>query len=166
MNSRQAEEARLAYVESGTGAPVVFIHGLTFSRRTWDPIVRRLEGRFRCIAIDLPGHGASPGVSDALELDDVGHRLHALLTGLGIERPVLVGHSMGAMEATVYGATFPVAGIVNVDQTLDVQPFIRLIQEIAPVLGGPNFSAAFEPIRLEPVMHFRAPQEREGPAST
>ena len=141
----QAQGTRLAYEEHGTGIPVVFIHGLTFSRSTWDPIVDRLDNRFRCIAVDLPGHGESTGLPHAL--NEVGRRIHALVNTLGVERPILVGHSMGAIAATMYAASFPVAGVVNVDQTLDIPPFVRLIHQLAPALRGPNFAETFEPIR-------------------
>ena len=50
----------LAHLDTGGDLPaIVFIHGMTFSRQTWDPIVDRLKDRFRCLAVDLPGHGAS-----------------------------------------------------------------------------------------------------------
>jgi pimeloyl-ACP methyl ester carboxylesterase len=135
----------LAYEEKGRGFPVVFVHGLTFNRRTWTPITDRLADRFRCIAIDLPGHGDSPGLPQSFE--DVGRAVHAVVTDLGIDRPVVVGHSLGAMMATMYAAHYPAAGVVNVDQTLDVEPFGRMLHQLEPALRGPNFAAAFEPIR-------------------
>jgi pimeloyl-ACP methyl ester carboxylesterase len=52
---------RLAYDDQGAGTPVVFLHGLTFDRRSWRPIIQRLDGSVRSIAIDLPAHGESPG---------------------------------------------------------------------------------------------------------
>jgi pimeloyl-ACP methyl ester carboxylesterase len=146
MSALMPRGDRLAYEERGTGVPVVFVHGLTFSRRTWAPLLERLAGRFRCVAVDLPGHGESAGLPRSLE--EAGHRIHALVTELGIERPIVVGHSMGGIEATMYAATFPVAGVVNVDQPLDTRPFLRLLRQIEPALRGPGFAAAFEPIRL------------------
>jgi pimeloyl-ACP methyl ester carboxylesterase len=145
MNMPLSSAARLAHEERGTGVPVVFIHGLTFSRRTWEPLLDRLSGRLRCVAVDLPGHGGSPGLPGSLE--DVSRQLHALLTDQGIARPVVVGHSIGAAIATIYAAAFPVAGAVNVDQALDMRPLLGLIHQIAPALRGPGFTAAFEPIR-------------------
>jgi pimeloyl-ACP methyl ester carboxylesterase len=135
----------LAYEERGAGFPVVFIHGLTFSRATWGPVLDRLAGRFRCVAVDLPGHGRSAGLPQSME--EVGHQVYGLVSGLGIERPVMVGHSWGGALASMYAAYFPVAGVVNVDQTLDVEPFIRLLKQVEPALRGPSFAAAFEPIR-------------------
>jgi pimeloyl-ACP methyl ester carboxylesterase len=140
-----AQSNGLAYEEQGTGVPVVFLHGLTFNRSTWGPIVDRLADRFRCVAVDLPGHGGSAGLPQSNE--EAGRRVHGLVTALGIARPVIVGHSLGGVLATFYAATFPVAGVVNVDQPLDVRPFMRMLKQLAPALRGPHFAAAFEPLR-------------------
>ena len=52
----------LAHFDTGGELPaVVLIHGMTFSKATWDPIVDRLRDRFRCLCVDLPGHGESSG---------------------------------------------------------------------------------------------------------
>jgi UDP-sulfoquinovose synthase len=52
----------LAHVDTGGDLPaVVLVHGMTFSKATWDPIVDRLRDRFRCLCVDLPGHGESTG---------------------------------------------------------------------------------------------------------
>jgi pimeloyl-ACP methyl ester carboxylesterase len=138
---------RLAYEERGTGFPVVFIHGLTFSKETWRPIIDRLVDRYRCVAIDLPGHGESLGLPRSME--EVAQQVHRLLTDLGIEWPVMVGHSYGALFVTFYAAQLPVAGVVNVDQTLLVGPMMRMSQQMEPVLRGPTFAAAFEPIHQD-----------------
>ncbi len=137
----------LAYEERGAGVPVLFIHGLTFNRHTWDPVLDQLTDRFRCIAVDLPGHGGSTGLPHTLE--ETGLRIHALVSDLGIERPIVVGHSLGGIEATMYASIFPVSGVINVDQPLDVRPFVGFIQQMAPALQGPDFAAAFEPIRQQ-----------------
>lgn len=145
MDETIVESTRLAHEEYGAGFPIVFLHGLTFNRSTWLPITDRLSDRFRCVAIDLPGHGAGAGSPRPME--EVVDEIHTLLTNLGISRPVVVGHSMAGIIVTVYAARYPVAGVVNVDQPLDVAPFARLIRQLEPALRGPNFSAAFEPFR-------------------
>jgi pimeloyl-ACP methyl ester carboxylesterase len=145
MSASVARASRLVYEERGIGIPVVFIHGLTFSRRTWDPVVDRLAARFRCVTVDLPGHGESAGLPQSLE--DVAQRVHGIVTDLGIARPVVVGHSFGGALASFYAAHFPTAGVVNVDQPLDIRPFVGMLQQCAPALRGPDFAAAFEPIR-------------------
>jgi hypothetical protein len=51
------------------------------------------------------------------------------------------------MFVTFAAARSSVAGVMNVDQTLDIEPMAYLIQQAGPALHGPNFAAAFEPIR-------------------
>ena len=48
----------LAVTRSGTGAPLVLLHGLGSSRRAWDPVLPALDARFDVIAVDLPGERA------------------------------------------------------------------------------------------------------------
>lgn len=145
MKVSSVKSTRLAYEEWGSGIPIVFLHGLTFNRSTWRPITDRLSNRFRCIAVDLPGHGDSAGPPGSME--EITGEIQALLASLGISRPVVVGHSMAGMIATVYADRYPVAGVINVDQPLDVVPFARFVRQLEPALRGPNFPVAFEPFR-------------------
>lgn len=137
--------ARLAFDFRGSGPPILFIHGLTFDRLTWQPIIDRLADRYSCIAVDLPGHGDSDGPPRLL--DDVVASLYRLLGDLSIDRPVVVGHSMGAALAGMYAATHPVAGVVLVDQAPFMRPFAELVHSLEPSLRSDDFAAAFEPIR-------------------
>lgn len=127
----------LAYDIQGTGTPVVFLHGLTFDRRTWRPIIEELDGSVTSITIDLPGHGGSGGAPTRLE--DVAERIHGLVEALAVEPPVIVGHSMGAAVAALYASTYPVRGVVLVDEATEVLPFARMLQQLAPMLRGPAF---------------------------
>jgi pimeloyl-ACP methyl ester carboxylesterase len=145
MSTSIEQGNRLTYEDRGTGVPIVFIHGLTFSKETWRPVIDRLADRYRCVAIDLPGHGESRELPRSME--EVMQQVYRLVTDLGIERPVIVGHSYGALFVTFYAAQMPVAGVVNVDQSLLVEPLMRMSQQMEPVLRGPHFATAFQPIR-------------------
>jgi pimeloyl-ACP methyl ester carboxylesterase len=127
----------LVYDIEGTGTPVVLLHGMTFDRRTWRPVIEELNGSVTSIAIDLPGHGDSAG--RATRLDDVVEQIHRLSQTLAIERPVVVGHSMAAAVAALYASTHPARGIVLVDQATEVLPFAQMLHQIAPMLHGPAF---------------------------
>ena len=127
----------LAYDVDGSGTPVVLVHGLTFDRRTWRPIIERLDGSVMTITIDLPAHGDSGGAP--ARLDDVTARIDLLLQSLGVERPIVVGHSMAAGIAGMYGSAHPARGIVMVDQATEVLPFAQMLHQIAPMLRGPTF---------------------------
>lgn len=129
---------RLAYDDEGAGPPVVFLHGLTFDRRTWRPIIERLEGSVRGIAIDLPAHGESGGIPAPLE--KVAARVHELVDALNVDRPVMVGHSMSGALVTVYAASYPSRGLVIIDNGPDIRPMAQLIQRLEPALRGPGFA--------------------------
>jgi pimeloyl-ACP methyl ester carboxylesterase len=127
----------LAYDIEGTGTPVVFLHGLTFDRRTWRPVIDQLGGSVTSIAIDLPAHGDSGG--EPAPLETVTEQVRRLLEALGVERPVVVGHSMAAAIAGLYASAYPARGMVLVDQATEVLPFARMLHQIAPMLRGPAF---------------------------
>jgi pimeloyl-ACP methyl ester carboxylesterase len=99
---------RLHVVTRGSGAPIVFLHGMGTSAATWNQCMELLEDRFTVVAPDLLGHGDSPAPDDPAEytrdrtlvdVDDI----VADLTG----RPVLVGHSLGGYLALAHAATRP-----------------------------------------------------------
>ncbi len=135
----------LAYHDQGSGVPVILLHGLTFNRATWPPIVERLGDGVRTVAIDLPGHGDSPG--DPRSLWAVAELVHELADELAIERPIVVGHSISAAIASIYGASHPTLGVVNIDQPVDVRPFAQLVRRLEPALRGPGFAEAFQPFQ-------------------
>lgn len=135
----------LAYEERGVGVPVVLLPGHTFERRIWRPIVDRLGDDLHTIAIDLPGQGQSAGAGRPLA--EVAAQVNHLIERLGVERPIVVGHSMAGAIALIYAAQYPVRGVVDIDSSLDVRPFAGLVQQLQPALRGPGFDAAFAPFQ-------------------
>jgi pimeloyl-ACP methyl ester carboxylesterase len=141
MRSAEPRPAPLASQVSGQGTPVVFIHGLTFDRTAWRPIVDRLGDRVLSIAFDLPGHGRSRG--SGLGFEEVASLIRARLDELGVERPVVVGHSMSGGLALAYAAAHPVRGAVTVDGPPDVRPFATLARRLEPALRSAAFAETF-----------------------
>lgn len=93
---------RLAVAESGTGPPVVLLHGLTATRRYVVMGSKALErGGHRVVAYDARGHGDSSPAPEhsAYTYEDLGLDLVGVLDALGIERAVLAGASIGAHTA-------------------------------------------------------------------
>ena len=142
MGNRTLADEPLAYETHGEGIPVVFLHGLTFDRRSWGPIITRLSAGVRSIAIDLPGHGGSPGPACGLE-QLAGRIAHTLDTIGGIDAPIVVGHSMSGALAMIYAGAHPVRGVVDVDQPWDIRPFAKLVHQAAPMLYSERFLSAF-----------------------
>jgi len=154
----------LAYDDVGSGMPVVLIHGLTFSRHSWEPLATSLAEQHRVLTVDLPGHGDSLG--SAAVPTDVAARLVATLRAANVEEPVVVGHSVGAIHATAVAALTRVSGVVNVDQPLLIAPFSGFLQQMAPALRGPDFAAAFAPFEESIGVHNLPDPERRRLQST
>ncbi len=144
MATATGTETGLAYDLQGTGTPVVFLHGMTFDRRTWRPVIERLDGSVTSIAIDLPAHGDSGG--EPAPLEDIAGQIHRLLETLHVERPVMVGHSVSAVVAVLYACAHPARGIVLVDQATEVLPFAQMLHQVAPMLRGPAFDQVWPDI--------------------
>ncbi len=109
----------LHLVDEGEGRPIVFVHGVCMSSRFFDRQIEHVSARARMIAPDLRGHGRSEKVLHGHTVEGYAADLHELLDARGVERPVLVGWSMGAMVAWEYLGAFGqdgVAGLVIVDQ--------------------------------------------------
>lgn len=88
------------WTERGTGAPLVLIHGLSGNMHNFAAMVPLLEDRFRVISIDRPGCGYSSRDSEAsAALPEQARMIAEFLTAEGIERPTIVGHSLGGALA-------------------------------------------------------------------
>ena len=134
--------AGLAIDDAGhEGPPLVLLHGLTFDRRIWQPVVdrvRALDPTRRIVAIDLPGHGESPAQLPH-DFDHVIELIAAVLGEAGVDDPVVVGHSISGGIVSLYGARHPVHSIVNVDQPPEIANFARFVSSLADALRGPGF---------------------------
>jgi pimeloyl-ACP methyl ester carboxylesterase len=107
---------RLQYVERGkaSGAPVVFLHGVTDSWRSFEPLLDRLPESVHAFAITQRGHGGSSKPAEGYLYSDMAGDLRAFMNALDLETAVIVGHSMGSMVAQRFAADYPgrVAGLV------------------------------------------------------
>lgn len=127
--------------------PIVLLHGLTYDRRHWDPVLRELAtadpGR-PTLALDLPGHGDAPR-RDSYRIADVADVLHEQVLAAGLDEPVvLAGHSIGAVIATKYAARHPTAGVLNIDQPLLPGPFGAIVRAAEPTLRGPDWRQVWD----------------------
>ena len=100
---------------------VVLVHGIGVSGRYFRPLVDALGQRVRAVVPDLPGFGASPRPPAPLTIAEHAEVVHALAAELGMVRPVLLGHSMGAQVVTEAAARHPgdVGGVVLVGPVVD-----------------------------------------------
>jgi len=102
---------RLHLVERGAedAQAVVLIHGLRGSSAEFTcSVADRLAERYRVLALDRPGYGASdPLRRDSGAPSAQARALHTALEHLGVERPILVGHSLGAATVMAYAVAYP-----------------------------------------------------------
>lgn len=94
-----AEIVALKYTEAGKGMPVVLLHGFPLSSLIWQEQQKQLSDQYRVITPDLRGHGKSPILPGVYEMETMAGDVFALLDSLGIEKAVLMGHSMGGYVA-------------------------------------------------------------------
>lgn len=121
---------RVAYEVTGVGAPLLLVHGLGDERSLWQPLIERLAPHFRCVSLDLRGHGQTTG---AVDFDPFGLQrdLDAVICDAGLARPVLIGHSLGGFAATTYAAAHAtkVRAVINVDQPLALDTLAAAVAE-------------------------------------
>src|ERR1043166_8983454 len=100
---------KLYYEETGAGIPIVFVHEFAGDYRAWEPQVRYLSRRYRCIVFNARGYPPSDVPKDAnsysqeLARDDI----RAVLDGLKIDKAHIVGLSMGGFATLHFGFTYP-----------------------------------------------------------
>jgi pimeloyl-ACP methyl ester carboxylesterase len=136
-----ADGTEIAYDVAGAGPPLVLVHGITESRRTWDPLVEDLAADHRVVALDVRGHGesatAASGDHDSTAMaDDVA----VVVAAEGLDAPVVVGHSMGGIVATAFAAAHPCRAVVNVDQSIALGDFQELVRGAEPALRSEAFA--------------------------
>jgi len=107
----------VSYFRAGEGPPIVLIHGITSSARTWREVMPGLAETHTVIALDLPGHGRSGKPRGDYSLGNYASGIRDLLSVLDIGRVTVVGHSLGGGVAMQFGYQFPnrIARLVLVD---------------------------------------------------
>jgi pimeloyl-ACP methyl ester carboxylesterase len=143
-NAHQRYFGGLAADSYGTAddrPPLVLLHGLAYDRRQWGPTLRELavlDPDRRVVSFDLPGHGDSTR-RDSYRSGEIAAVVHQAVTEAGLDAPVLAGHSLGGVLATVYAAAYPARGVVNVDQPLLPGGFGEVLRRAEPVLRSPAY---------------------------
>jgi pimeloyl-ACP methyl ester carboxylesterase len=103
-----AGDITLHYVQWGEqGPPVVCIHGLTANAFCFQSFADDLASEYRVIAYDLRGRGDSDKLEDGYSIPIHTEDLNELIDELGLERPIIIGHSLGALIALNFAAQYP-----------------------------------------------------------
>lgn len=142
ISSGTSPDGLTTYLRSGhpDGVPVVFLHGIGGGARLWARQLAALGSEYRTIAWNMPGYAGSAPIASPT-VDSFADALARFVAGLGLDRPVLVGHSIGGMIVQSYlaRALGPVRAAV--------------LAQTTPAFGGrdPAWAEAFVAARLGPL---------------
>jgi pimeloyl-ACP methyl ester carboxylesterase len=113
-----ADGVPIAYEVHGAGSPaLVFVHGWSCDRSYWEGQLEPFARDFRVVAVDLAGHGDSGLGRETWTIEAFGGDVAAVVEGLGLERMILIGHSMGGHAIVEAARRLPgrVDGLVWID---------------------------------------------------
>jgi pimeloyl-ACP methyl ester carboxylesterase len=137
---------------SDAGVPLLFLHGFGNEAHIWDDYAPEVAPFYRTLALDHRGHGRSEWDAERrYEHDVMVDDVEAVTAALGIERLVVIGHSLGGRIATLFAGRHPerLAGLVLVDigPELDPRGTLRIHQEVESQ-QAPRFGSIDEYARL------------------
>ena len=103
-----ANGLRIHYTRTGGNKPpIVLSHGITDDGLCWTPIAKTLEADYDVVMVDAPGHGRSEASPNGYGPLEQAADLAGVITGLELQKPVLLGHSMGAVTTLVLAGAYP-----------------------------------------------------------
>ena len=171
----EADGIRLHYLEQGAGPPVVLLHGNVVSAEdyAWSGVLDLVADGHRVVAFDRPGFGYSDRPHGKLWTPAAQARLlRRAFAQLGLERPVVVGHSWGTQAALALALDHPdaVSGLVllsgyykptaRLDVPLSAPPAIPVIGDVMRYTVAPLFGSAMLPNNLKAMFAPQAVPER------
>jgi pimeloyl-ACP methyl ester carboxylesterase len=132
-----ADGTEIAFDQEGAGPDIAWVHGICEDRASWTPITSQFIREFRCTRLDLRGHGESARLAQydpGMFIADVS----AVITTTCTTKPVVVGHSLGGLIATVASALGMTGPVICIDQPLKAGSLARLVHQLAPRLRDPT----------------------------
>ena len=120
-----------ATIFHGTGPALILIHGISGAGESWWPVIDDLARSFTPVTIDLRGHGTSGKPASGYLYDDYIDDLDRALDYLGLQRPLIMGHSLGGLITLWWAARHP-------DRAA------ALVIEDSPLRSGEEFRPAFD----------------------
>ncbi|WP_265110161.1 alpha/beta fold hydrolase [Halosolutus halophilus] len=141
------------HIRRGTGEPLLLVHGLGGSWRTWTPVLDELAAEREVIAVDLPGHGETPPLFGEVSIDTLAGAVTSFLDAHDLEGVDVVGNSMGGRLVLELARRGTVGATVALDPGgfwtgweryffyATLAPSIRLVRALQPVMDRLTASA-------------------------
>jgi 2-(acetamidomethylene)succinate hydrolase len=136
----------LAFRLRGTGPAVVLLHGTSASHAVWEPVSIALESSATVISVDQRGHGRSDKPATGYTGPDFAADVVTVLDALGIDRAIVGGHSLGARNAWLAGATYPerTVAVLAVEYTPWVESDVLDLLQVRVAAGDRAFDSVTE----------------------
>ncbi len=133
LKSANRDGVELRYIDTGSGdPPLVFIHGWCCNQAMWRDQIEAFAPRHRIIAVDLRGHGQSDKPDQDYDIAGFADDMAWLISEIGLDRPVLIGHSMGGVTALKLVREHPDIARAAVFVDAGIMP---IPDEIRPLIG-------------------------------
>ncbi|MGH7876855.1 MAG: alpha/beta fold hydrolase [Candidatus Dormibacteraceae bacterium] len=112
----------LYFETRGTGRPMILLHGGLMSGESFAPILPLLAERHQVITVDLQGHGRTADIDRAIDVRLMADDIAALVDHLGLDRPDIVGYSLGGGVALHTAAKYPTKVLRLVAAAANIRP--------------------------------------------
>jgi len=143
------EDNKYHYYEKGEGKEtLIFLHGIMVNSTIWKRHIDHFSKKYKVYAVDFLGHGLS-SKKENLNLQDLIEQIRIFIQKKKLKNPVLVGHSLGGLVASIYGTLYPetVSRLIliscgeydSVTNNIFAQMNSRLFDLFAPLMNQYNF---------------------------
>lgn len=97
----------LHHTISGSGFPLVLLHGFCENSAIWNPIMDHFSESYKVICIDLPGFGGNPPLDKSITIEDMAEHVHKTIRSLGLKNYLIGGHSLGGYVELALAESYP-----------------------------------------------------------
>ena len=160
MPTMQTSLGTISYTDDGSGPPILLLHAALHDRTDFEPVHDSLVNGRRVLALDWPGHGASPSPAAPLRAVQFGDLATEFVDHLDLNNMVVVGNSVGGYAACRLALDRPerIAGVVlvNTGGFTDHSAFTRAV---CALMGRPGVIKALSPLSVRAYMHPRNPRD-------
>ena len=104
-------DININYEVSGVGPPLIFLHGWGSNLHVFDKLVSQINEDYTIYQIDLPGFGESE-ILDSYTIEQYAEYIYLFCLKLGIDKPILIGHSFGGRIAVKYSSLYSVEKLI------------------------------------------------------
>lgn len=107
IKSIKSEGIDISFFDTGSGMPVMLLHGYLEAKSIWEPLSKMMEREFRVVAVDLPGHGDSGVASDTHTMEFMAGAVKSVADALNLSGIFMIGHSLGGYVTLAFLELFP-----------------------------------------------------------